>query len=50
MVAQNQATIETITDETLRYTINEYRLILTNDKEITLDLRKTDKLSNFVFL
>jgi hypothetical protein len=42
MVAPNQVTIETITGETLRYTINEYRLILTNDKEITLDLRKTD--------
>jgi hypothetical protein len=39
MVAPNQATIETITDETLRYTINEYRLILTNVKEIVLDLR-----------
>ena len=50
MVAPNQETIETITDETLRYTINEYRLKLTNDKEITLDLRKTDKLSNSVFL
>jgi hypothetical protein len=42
MAAPNQATIEIITDETLRYTINAYRLILTNDKEITLDLRKTD--------